>query len=106
MAKNKGWRREPARHSLAARGIKSGKKKKSAGKKVVKEKYIGLLETKEGVITIVRRGNKFVYGGVANVGLMPYGDKEIDPDFSEDENLQALVEDLHEEYGEYDPDDD
>jgi len=38
MAKNKGWRQEQARHSLAARGIKSGRKTAKKKIKVVPQR--------------------------------------------------------------------
>ena len=66
--------------------------------------YIGLLEIADGddfhVISVVKTvdNSHFVFGGVCNTGLLESGNFEIDQVFSDDENLETLVEDLESYY--------
>ena len=47
---------------------------------------------------IVKTKTHFVFGNSCNIGLLEAGNYEIDPDFSDDENLQELIEDLESYY--------
>lgn len=44
--------------------------------------------------TVVQCGEYLVFGGVTNTGLLQDGFFKMDLDFSLDENLQALIEDI------------
>ena len=67
--------------------------------------YVGIVEfedpTNEGdyiYFEVVKTETHLVFGNSCNVGLLESGNYEIDPDFSEDENLQELIEDLKSYY--------
>lgn len=62
-------------------------------------KYIGLIEFQSNDqewhdFTVIEVGNKLVFGGGCNIGLLQSGYMEIDDCFSLDENLQELITDL------------
>lgn len=48
--------------------------------------------------TIVATDTHLVFGGVCNTGFLESGNFIIDEDFSIDENLQSLIEDLESFY--------
>ena len=67
--------------------------------------YVGVVELEdprsEGdyiYFEIVKTKKHFVFGNSCNVGLLESGNYDIDPDFSDDENLQELIEDLKSYY--------
>ena len=47
---------------------------------------------------IYKSDTHLIFGGHTNTGLLESGNYEIDPDFSLDENLQELIEDITEYY--------
>ena len=56
---------------------------------------IGILELENGeYFHVVKTDTHLVFGGVCNVGLLESGNMKIDTDFSLDENLQTLLEEL------------
>ena len=63
----------------------------------MKEKYIGIIEIDDDVITIVKRGNVLIGGGATNCGLVESYKMEIDECFSLDENLQQFIEQVEKE---------
>ena len=68
----------------------------------MEQEYIGILETNDGVLTIVKEGNFLIAGGVCNVGLLESDRIKIDEYFSLDENVSSFVEELEEKYGVFD----
>ena len=67
--------------------------------------YVGIVEFEdprnEGdyiYFEIFKTETYFVFGDICNIGLMESGNYEIDPDFSDEENLQELIEDLKSYY--------
>ena len=68
------------------------------------EKYLGIIETKEGELHIVIRGtqyndgkpyNKTLYvGTVCNFGLLTAHKRRIDSCYSIEENIQNFIEDI------------
>ena len=66
------------------------------------EKYIGILELDESVLTIVIRGTQcnngkpynktLIAGTTCNIGLLPHYMMRMDNAFSIDENLQCFIE--------------
>ena len=66
--------------------------------------YVGIVEFEDPrndgdyiYFEIVKTETHFVFGNGCNIGLLESGNYEIDPDFSDDENLQELIEDLESE---------
>lgn len=68
-------------------------------------KYLGVLEFVDPrtessddqefiIFEIVRTKTHFVFGNYCNIGLLESGNYQIDPDFSDDENLQDLMGEL------------
>ena len=69
--------------------------------------YIGTIEIldSEGEPTpfeLVDTGTHIVFGSTTNIGLLESGNFEKDNDFSLDENLTELIEDLKSFYGDGD----
>ena len=67
--------------------------------------YVGIVEFEdpknEGdyiYFEIVKTETHLVFGNFGNIGLLESGNYEIDPDVSDDENLQELIEDLKSYY--------
>ena len=67
--------------------------------------YVGIVEFEdpksEGdyiYFEVVKTETHLVFGSCCNIGLLESGNYEIDPDFSDDENLQELLEDLKSYY--------
>ena len=67
--------------------------------------YVGIIEFEDPrndgdyiYFEVVKTETYFVFGSSCNVGLLESGNYEIDPDFSDDENLQELIEDLKSYY--------
>jgi len=61
--------------------------------------YVGYVEIEDNtgeyhVFEIPRTDTHLVFGGTTNIGFLESGNMELDLDFSLDENLQELVEDL------------
>ena len=68
-------------------------------------KYVGIIEleqqTDEGIyphFEIYKNNQFIVFGSHCNVGLLQSGNFKIDQDFSFDENLNELIEDLNSYY--------
>ena len=62
---------------------------------LIKEKYIGTIETSEGVFYIVRAGDELRVGWL----VMVSDRQDIDPYLSLEENLQEFGETILEKYG-------
>ena len=59
--------------------------------------YIGqfsLLNNEETVLTMIRRDQLLIAGGVTNAGLIEEYEFNIDNDFSIDENMQTFIEEI------------
>ena len=68
-------------------------------KQVTQDHYIGqfLLRDKETLLTMIRRGNVLIAGGVTNCGLIEEYDFKVDEYFSIDENIQTFIEEIEQE---------
>jgi len=62
--------------------------------KLYKEEYVGILETSEGEAHIVKHGKFLIIGGACNVGLIIDDGVLYDDDYSMDQNLEWLIEEL------------
>lgn len=67
--------------------------------------YVGIVEFEDPrndgdyiYFEIVRTKTHFVFGNSCNTGLLESGNYQIDPDFSDDENLSELISDLETYY--------
>ena len=67
--------------------------------------YVGIVEFEDPTnggdcisFEIVKTEAHFVFGNSCNVGLLESGNYKIDPDVSDAENLQELIEDLKSYY--------
>ena len=67
--------------------------------------YVGIIEFEDPrndgdyiYFEIVKTKKHFVFGNSCSVGLLESGNYWIDPDFSDDENLQELISDLESYY--------
>lgn len=69
-------------------------------KDIENSEYIGLLEIEEseGIFEVVQTEKHLVFGSSTNIGLLQSGFMKIDPNFSLDENLQALIEEIETYY--------
>ena len=66
---------------------------------IEKSKYIGILELEDGnYFEVVKTKTRFVFGNCCNIGLLESGYMVLDKDFSLDENLQELLEELETYY--------
>jgi len=64
-----------------------------------KSEYIGILELEDGnYFEVVKTKTRFVFGNSCNIGLLESGYMVLDKDFSLDENLQELLEELETYY--------
>lgn len=61
------------------------------------DKYIGIVEVGESVITIVKRDKLLIAGTTCNTGLIEQHQQEIDDTFSLDENLQEFIVNIEEQ---------
>ena len=78
----------------------NGKHKEAteAYKALIANGYTCHLEVGESVIYFEPSEKGMAYGTACNVGLLKDGEFEWDVDFSDDENLQALCEEIHNYY--------
>ena len=67
--------------------------------------YVGIVEFEDPrndgdyiYFEIVKTETHLVFGNGCNIGLLESGNYELDPDFSDDENFQDLMEDLKSYY--------
>ena len=60
--------------------------------------YLGGIELDDNYFEVVQTADKLVFGDATNIGLLQSGYYILDNDFSLDENLADLYEDLVEYY--------
>ena len=69
-----------------------------AYKEIINNNLVPCFEIGDSVIYFEPSENGFAFGTDCNVGLLKDGEFEYDTDFSADENLMALCEEIYDHY--------